>query len=216
MEIDLPDVVAEVTAAFERYEKALISNDVAALDPIFRNDPAHHPLWRRRKSLRLPGDRGLPRRALAGRARARARRGPSSPPMAATSRWPRRCSIAPAWPARSAARCRPGCASPKAGASSPRMSASSTTSCWHEGAPAAEARNIARADDALRFDQEAFDAAPIAKRDRADRQRRRDRRDKTTEAFRGQGPDLQLDRLRPPRPPHAMRPGFGGSVPGSA
>src|ERR1700704_3474020 len=39
MEIDLPEVVAEVTAAFERYEKALVSNDVAGLDSIFRNDP---------------------------------------------------------------------------------------------------------------------------------------------------------------------------------
>jgi hypothetical protein len=39
MEIDLPDVVAEVTAAFNRYEQALVSNDVAALDAIFRNDP---------------------------------------------------------------------------------------------------------------------------------------------------------------------------------
>jgi hypothetical protein len=38
-EIDLPDVVAEVKAAFERYEKALVSNDVATLDAIFRNDP---------------------------------------------------------------------------------------------------------------------------------------------------------------------------------
>lgn len=39
MEVDLPDVVAEVTAAFERYEKALITNDVAVLDAIFREDP---------------------------------------------------------------------------------------------------------------------------------------------------------------------------------
>jgi hypothetical protein len=39
MEIDLPEVVAEVTAEFERYEKALISNDIAVLDSIFRNDP---------------------------------------------------------------------------------------------------------------------------------------------------------------------------------
>src|SRR5206468_10820292 len=39
MEIDLPDVVAEVTAEFERYEKALVSNDVAVLDSIFRDDP---------------------------------------------------------------------------------------------------------------------------------------------------------------------------------
>ena len=39
MEIDLPDVVAEVSAAFERYEAALTSNDVAALDSLFRDDP---------------------------------------------------------------------------------------------------------------------------------------------------------------------------------
>src|SRR5262249_7159240 len=38
-EIDLPDVVAEVRTAFERYEKALVSNDVATLNAIFRNDP---------------------------------------------------------------------------------------------------------------------------------------------------------------------------------
>ena len=31
MEIDLPDVLAEVTAQFTRYEKALVSNDVAVL-----------------------------------------------------------------------------------------------------------------------------------------------------------------------------------------
>jgi hypothetical protein len=39
MEIDLPEVVAEVRAEFERYEKALVSNDVTALDSIFRQDP---------------------------------------------------------------------------------------------------------------------------------------------------------------------------------
>ena len=39
MEIDLPDVVAEVTKAFNRYEKALVSNDVAVLDDTFRVDP---------------------------------------------------------------------------------------------------------------------------------------------------------------------------------
>ena len=38
MEIDLPDVLAEVTAQFERYEKALVSNDVAVLDELFRKD----------------------------------------------------------------------------------------------------------------------------------------------------------------------------------
>jgi hypothetical protein len=38
MDVDLPDVLAEVTAAFERYEKALVSNDVAVLDELFRAD----------------------------------------------------------------------------------------------------------------------------------------------------------------------------------
>jgi hypothetical protein len=38
MEVDLPDVLAEVTAQFERYEKALVSNDIAVLDELFRPD----------------------------------------------------------------------------------------------------------------------------------------------------------------------------------
>ena len=38
MDINLPDVVAEVTAAFNRYEKALVGNDVAVLDDIFHDD----------------------------------------------------------------------------------------------------------------------------------------------------------------------------------
>jgi hypothetical protein len=37
-EIDLPDVVAEVSEAFAGYEKALTTNDVAALDALFRKD----------------------------------------------------------------------------------------------------------------------------------------------------------------------------------
>ena len=39
MEIDLPEVVAEVRAAFDRYEKALGDNDVATLNSVFREDP---------------------------------------------------------------------------------------------------------------------------------------------------------------------------------
>jgi hypothetical protein len=39
MEIDLPEVVAEVRAAFDRYEQALVANDVAALDAMFHDDP---------------------------------------------------------------------------------------------------------------------------------------------------------------------------------
>ena len=38
MDIDLPDVLAEVTAQFARYEQALVTNDVAVLDELFRND----------------------------------------------------------------------------------------------------------------------------------------------------------------------------------
>ncbi len=38
MDIDLPDVIAEVTAQFARYEQALVSNDVTVLDELFRND----------------------------------------------------------------------------------------------------------------------------------------------------------------------------------
>ena len=39
MDVDLPGVVAEVAAAFNRYEKALITNDVAVLDDTFHVDP---------------------------------------------------------------------------------------------------------------------------------------------------------------------------------
>ncbi|MGE3700625.1 MAG: AtzH-like domain-containing protein, partial [Hyphomicrobiaceae bacterium] len=38
MDVDLPDVVAEVGAAFERYEKALVTNDIQVLDELFRMD----------------------------------------------------------------------------------------------------------------------------------------------------------------------------------
>ena len=38
MEIDLPEVVAEVRAAFDKYEVALVNNDVATLDALFRDD----------------------------------------------------------------------------------------------------------------------------------------------------------------------------------
>ena len=38
MEVDLPDVLTEVTEQFARYEKALVGNDVAVLDELFRAD----------------------------------------------------------------------------------------------------------------------------------------------------------------------------------
>lgn len=39
LEIDLPDVLAEVTAACDRYEQALVTNDVAVLDELFWDSP---------------------------------------------------------------------------------------------------------------------------------------------------------------------------------
>ena len=39
MQINIPDVVAEVTAAFKRYEAALVANDVAVLDELFWDSP---------------------------------------------------------------------------------------------------------------------------------------------------------------------------------
>ncbi len=38
-EVDRPDVVAEVTAAFDRYEQALRANDAATLTELFWTDP---------------------------------------------------------------------------------------------------------------------------------------------------------------------------------
>jgi hypothetical protein len=43
-EINNPEVVAEVTAAFMRYERALVANDVAVLDAMF---------WNSRNTLRF-------------------------------------------------------------------------------------------------------------------------------------------------------------------
>jgi hypothetical protein len=39
LDINIPEVVAEVTEAFRRYERALIANDVATLDMLFWHSP---------------------------------------------------------------------------------------------------------------------------------------------------------------------------------
>ena len=39
MEINIPEIVAEVTAAFERYEQALSTNDLDTIDGLFRDSP---------------------------------------------------------------------------------------------------------------------------------------------------------------------------------
>ena len=38
-DINLPEIVAEVRAAFERYEQALVGNDIATLDELFWDSP---------------------------------------------------------------------------------------------------------------------------------------------------------------------------------
>jgi hypothetical protein len=50
MEVDLPEVVAEVKEAFDRYEQALITNDVHMLDALFRDD---------RRTIRYGGGENL-------------------------------------------------------------------------------------------------------------------------------------------------------------
>ena len=39
LDINIPEVVAEVTEAFRRYENALVTNDVATLDMLFWHSP---------------------------------------------------------------------------------------------------------------------------------------------------------------------------------
>ena len=39
MDINLPDVVAEVSAVFEQYEQALVNNNVEVLDTLIHNSP---------------------------------------------------------------------------------------------------------------------------------------------------------------------------------
>ena len=38
-DVNIPEVLAEVTAAFHRYEQALVGNDIAALDMLFWRSP---------------------------------------------------------------------------------------------------------------------------------------------------------------------------------
>jgi hypothetical protein len=38
LEINIPEIVAEVMEAFQRYERALVTNDIAVLDALFWNN----------------------------------------------------------------------------------------------------------------------------------------------------------------------------------
>ena len=108
MDIDLPEVVAEVREAFERYEKALVANDVAALDALFHDDARTIRYGAGENLYGYRRDRSLPCGALAGRARRALCRARSSPPMAGTLPLFQRFSIGHRRRARSAGRCRPG------------------------------------------------------------------------------------------------------------
>lgn len=65
MEIDRPDVMAEVAEVFERYERALVANDLALLDELF---------WDDERTVRFGFDgTQMGHRAVAADRRARAR-----------------------------------------------------------------------------------------------------------------------------------------------
>ena len=77
--LDRPDVVAEVRAAFDRYERALVAGDVATLTELFWDDPrcvrfgvadrqqgaAEIAAWRRTHPAAPPGRRLQDTRVLA-------------------------------------------------------------------------------------------------------------------------------------------------------
>jgi hypothetical protein len=67
MQIDLPEVIAEVKTEFELYEQALVSNDIATLNEMFRNDARTIRYGINEKPLWLCRDCSLPRRALTAR-----------------------------------------------------------------------------------------------------------------------------------------------------
>ena len=122
MEVDLPDVLAEVGDAFARYETALVNNDVETLGSLFRDDA---------RTLRYGIGENLygydaiqafrAARSPVGLIRKTARTVITAYGTdTAVASIARRCLDG------SGGRCRPGCSLPKGGGSSPRMSASST------------------------------------------------------------------------------------------
>ena len=113
MIVDDPETLAEVEAMFAAYERALVGNDVAALDGFFVDFDRGDPLRRDREPLWHRGDPRLSRRALAGRPRAHAGADADHDLWPRSRRSPRRCSAAPTRRERSAGRCRPGCGFPQ-------------------------------------------------------------------------------------------------------
>ncbi len=69
MEINIPEVLAEVTAAHDRYEQVLVTNDVDALNELFWNNELTLSARDRRAALWSRSDCGVPLRTLTGRPR---------------------------------------------------------------------------------------------------------------------------------------------------
>ncbi len=120
-QINQPQVHAEVSAAFYRYEAALVSNDVAVLDALFWHDPRTVRLGRARtctvlmkSALSAPL---APRRGYSARCAI-----PSSPRLAMITRYAAPNSRVKAAIAL-AVSSKPGFVLPTAGALSPRRSA---------------------------------------------------------------------------------------------
>ena len=135
-EINRPEIVAEVLQAFQRYEKALMANDVATLNELFWNAP--HTI---RFGL---AEQAYGHAAIAG---VRAARDPKDlrreltrtvittygKDFATAS-----CEYRRIESGKFGRRCRPGCARPRAGAWSPPTSACSIRSCLPISLPPAE------------------------------------------------------------------------------
>ena len=71
LEIDIPEVVAEVEAVFRRYEQALVGNDVAVLAELFWHDPRTIRFGVGGEPEGLGRDHGLPPGAAGGGPRPR-------------------------------------------------------------------------------------------------------------------------------------------------
>ena len=74
-EINRPDVVAEVRAAFARYERALVGNDIAVLDELFWNSALTLRYGANENLHGYEAIAALPRRAPTGESRAYAPHG---------------------------------------------------------------------------------------------------------------------------------------------
>jgi hypothetical protein len=121
MDIDIPDVKAEVEAAFAEYETALTTNDVATLDRLFL-DSARTIRYGAAENLYGYAEIAAFRaaRPSAGLERSLERTAITTYGRDMATAWTH-CSAAPRCRARSDGRARSGCARPPAGGSSRPM-----------------------------------------------------------------------------------------------